>query len=431
MTGLSDNLDCMSLFALGISHQTAPVAIRERLAFTRDELPGALRALQAIPGVRECGILSTCNRTEIYAEGDDGTAALIIDWMHTWHQLSPRRFAQHIYTLHEQAAVIHLIKVCSGMDSMVLGEPQIAGQLKQSWQLAREAATLGPVLDRLYQHAFASAKRVRTETGIGHNPVTLPFAALKLARQIFGDLDQLSALMIGAGEMTEECANHFASAGLKNLRLVNRRPERLAAMAERFGTRARGLDELGSLLEESDIVVTSTASSEPILQAQDFRKALRARRHRPVFVLDLAVPRDVEPATASLADVYLFTIDDLQRIVETNHRKRDQALGQANEIADSEASAFRRWLNLRATNTTLKSLRGQAMAERDRLLDQARRELAAGRDFDDVMQRLAHRLTNRLLHIPSIRLRKAAESADESLLSAARFFFDGDREEKK
>ncbi len=420
----------MSLFALGISHQTAPVAIREQLAFTRDELPGALRALQAVGGVQECGILSTCNRTEIYVEADEGTSSLIIDWMHAWHQLSPGRFREYLYTLSSEAATTHLIKVCSGMDSMVLGEPQITGQVKQGWQIAREQGTLGPVLDRLFQHAFSAAKRIRTETGIGHNPVTLPFAALKLARQIFGELGQLQALMIGAGEMTEECAAHFSAAGLKDIFVVNRRPERAAELAHRHGAEAQSLDDLDDLLPRSDIVVTSTASSQPILTANTFRQALRSRRHRPVFVLDLAVPRDVESEAGELSDIYLFTVDDLQKIVESGHRSRNRAMEAAMEITEHEAAAFRRWLNLRATNTTLKSLRAQATAERDRILQQARRELEAGRDPEEILRRTSHRLTNRLLHLPSIRLRKAAERADEDLLAAARFFFDEDPEDR-
>jgi len=324
---------------------------------------------------------------------------------------------------------MHLIKVTSGMDSMVLGEPQITGQAKQSWQAARDQGTLGPVLDRLFQHSFAAAKRIRTETGIGRNPVTLPFAALKLAHQIFGDLSSLRALMIGAGEMTEECAAHFSGAGLKDIVIVNRRPERAEELARRHGGTPYALERLDELLPKADIVVTSTSSSYPIISANTFRKALKLRRHRPVFVLDLSVPRDVDPATSDLSDVYLFTMDDLQKIVETGHRRRNQAMEAAATIADQEASTFRRWLNLQATNTTLKSLRIQATAERDRLLERARRELAAGKDAEAVLQRLGHRLTNRLLHLPSVRLRKAAESADDNLLAAARFFFDDDPED--
>jgi glutamyl-tRNA reductase len=410
----------MSVFALGLSHQTAPVAIRERLAFTPERLGEALGSMHAVPGIGECAILSTCNRTELYATGENASITALQDWMHDWHAARRGEFREYLFSLHQRMAVTHLLKVTCGMDSMVLGEPQVVGQVKQAWHSAREHNTLGTILDRLFQHSFQTSKLVRSETGIGHNPVTLPFAALKLAHQIFGNVNRLSALMIGAGEMIEDCARHFAGQGIRGLTICNRNPDRAARLAEQFGARSMGLDGLSETLHEHDLVVACTGSSTPLVDRQMIRNALARRRNQPMFVLDLSVPRNVDPDVGEFSDVYLYTIDDLREIAEYGHRKRTEALETATRIVDGQAEAFDRWLNLHAASQTLKSLRYRAFAERDKLLDQARRELAAGREPDDVLARFGHRLTNRLLHAPSIQLRRAAEITDEELMAAAR-----------
>lgn len=410
----------MSVFALGLSHQTAPVAIRERLAFTPERIGEALGAMHAVPGIHECAIVSTCNRTELYASGEDASITALQEWMHDWHQARPGEFREYLFTLRRRMAVIHLLKVTSGMDSMVLGEPQVVGQVKQAWQSAQEHNTLGTILDRLFQHSFQTSKMVRSETGIGHNPVTLPFAALKLAHQIFGDVNRLSVLMIGAGEMIEDCARHFAGQGIQALTICNRNPDRAAALAGQFNAQSMGLDGLLDALPGHDIVVACTGSSTPLVEHEMVRQALAKRRNRPMFVLDLSVPRNVDPRVGEFGDVYLYTIDDLREIAEHGHRKRTEALEEATRIVDGQAEAFDRWLNLHAAGETLKSLRHRAFDERDKLLDQARRELAAGRDADDVLARFGHRLTNRLLHAPSMQLRRAAEVTDEELMAAAR-----------
>ncbi|NBB93913.1 MAG: glutamyl-tRNA reductase [Gammaproteobacteria bacterium] len=413
----------MSLVTLGISHQTAPITIREQLAFTAESLPEALAALSAIPGVDGCGILSTCNRTEVYISSEQTITRRIIEWLHEWHGLSPGKFREHIYQLEHAACVYHLIKVISGMDSMVIGEPQVAGQAKQAWQSAQLANTLDSRLDRMFQHAFAAAKRVRSETGIGRDPVTLPFAALRLARQIFGEVDSLRVLLIGAGEMIEDCATHFHASGMNTVTIANRSAERADQLAERFGGRAATLDVLPRLLADSDLVIACTGSPTAIIDRQMFRDALRQRRRQPMFALDLSVPRNISADSASLDDLYLYTIDDLRAIVESAQQQRQEALQQANAIVESEVATFERWLRLQATSSTLKHLRQRAQGERDELLERARRELARGGDPEAVMRRLSHRLVNRLLHGPSIRLRQAAEAGDEDLLAAARFYF--------
>jgi glutamyl-tRNA reductase len=413
----------MSLIALGISHQTAPISIRERLAFAAESLPEATRALASVPGVEGCAIVSTCNRTELYLSGRQTITREVSEWLHGWHGLSPGQYREHLYQLEQSACVFHLIKVISGADSMIIGEPQVAGQVKQAWQAAHELETLDSKLDRMFQHAFAGSKRVRTQTGIGRDPVTLPFASLRLARQIFGSLDQLSALLIGAGEMIEDCATHFRESGLKSLSIANRNPDRARELAGRFGASGHGLDQLPELLPEHDLVIACTASPKAILSREQLKQAVSRRRHRPIFALDLSVPRNIEPSSAELSDVFLYTIDDLHAIIESNQQKRKIALQQAIDIIESEVLAFERWLRLQDTSNTLKGLRRRAQAERDQLLDQARAQLAAGQDPEAVLQRMSHRLVNRMLHGPSIRLRQAAESADENLLEAARYYF--------
>lgn len=382
--------------------------------------------MQALPGVEECAIINTCNRTELYATGREPSTSAIIEWIHDWHGQAPGQFREYFYILERTAAIIHLFKVTSGMDSMVLGEPQITGQVKQAWQQAREKSTLGSVLNRLFQNAFATSKLVRSETGIGHNPVTLPFAALRLSQQIFGETGNLRVLMVGAGEIIEDCARHFSGQDMASLTIANRDRQRAERLAAKFGAAALALDELSGVLHDFDMIVACTASPEPILLAEMFERAVTRRRHKPMFVVDLAVPRNVQSEAGRFEDVYLYTIDDLRAIVESGQRERMAALKQANYIVDAQAESFQRWLNLNATNQTLKQIRHRASLERDRLLEQARAELSAGRDPEEVIKRLSHRLANRLLHVPSTRLRLAGENMDEELLEAARDLLLGD-----
>lgn len=413
----------MSLFTLGISHQTAPIAIRERLAFAAESLPEALNSLSTVPGVEGCSILSTCNRTEIYASAGQPITRSLMEWLHEWHGLTPGQFHEHIYQLGGSACMYHLIKVISGMDSMIIGEPQVAGQAKQAWHAAQASGTLDSYLDRMFQHAFAAAKRVRSETGVGRDPVTLPFAALRLARQIYGNLDQLRVLLIGAGEMIEDCARHFHDSGMAGLTIANRSAERASDLAHRYQAEARDLAALPDLLGEHDLVIACTASPRPIIDRNMFKAALRGRRQRPMFALDLSVPRNITADSGSLQDLYLYTIDDLRAIVDSAQQQRQESLQAATAIVDAEVTAFDRWLRLQSTSGTLKLLRKRAQAERDELLARAKQELARGADPEEVMDRFGHRLVNRLLHVPVVRLRQAAESGDEELLAAARFYF--------
>jgi len=382
-----------------------------------------LKSLANVPDVDGCAIVSTCNRTELYLSGRQTITRAAMEWLHDWHSLAPGQFQEHFYQIEQAACIFHLIKVISGADSMIIGEPQVAGQVKHAWHSAREMETLSSKLDRMFQNAFAGAKRVRSQTGIGRDPVTLPFATLRLAHQIFGSLDDLSTLLIGAGEMIEDCAVHFRESGIKKLAIANRNPDRARELASIHDAQGHSLDELPTLLSSHDLVVACTASPTAIVTRAMMEQALRKRRHRPVFALDLSVPRNIDESLEKLEDVYLYTIDDLHAIIEGNQKKRKQALQQAIAIIESEVVSFERWLRLQNSGETLKALRQRAHDEREKLLDQARAQLASGRDPEDVLQRLSHRLVNRLLHGPSIRLRQAAESADEALLEAARYYF--------
>ncbi|OAB58338.1 hypothetical protein AY599_02945, partial [Leptolyngbya valderiana BDU 20041] len=310
----------MSLSVLGISHQTAPIAIRERLAFSAEQLPEAHLGLAAVPSVEGCAILSTCNRTELYLSGPKTTMREAADWLHEWHGLVPGQYQEHLYRLEHSASLFHLIKVVSGADSMIIGEPQIGGQVKQAWQLAASSNTLDTRLDRMFQHAFAGAKRVRTETEIGRDPVTLPFAALRLARQIFGPLDGRSALLVGAGEMIEDCAVHFSESGLGRMTIANRSIERAAGLAQRFDARSAGLDALPELLPHHDLLVACTASARAVVSRAMLEQAIGQRRRQPIFALDLSVPRNIEPESNELRDLFLYTIDDLHSIIEKNQQ---------------------------------------------------------------------------------------------------------------
>ena len=410
----------MSLLALGLSHKTAPVPVRERLAFAGDGFDEALRDLRSQPGIDECAIVSTCNRSELYAVGDGLSIPALSGWMHDWHGAEPGRYDDHLVGRSDREAVAHLLRVTSGMESMILGEPQVVGQVKQAWQDAQRLGTLGVTLDRLFQHAFQTSKLVRSETGIGHNPVTLPFAALKLAHRIFGDAAGMRVLMIGAGEMIQDCARHFASQGVARLTIANRSTERARELAAELDAEASGLDDLDKQLPEHDIVVACTGSARALIDAPMVERALERRRRRPMFLLDLSVPRNIAAAVGDFEDAYLYTIDDLREIAEHGHRRRAEAQDAAEAIVSGQVEAFERWLNLHETSETLKGMRRRATRERDALVDEAVRQLAAGKDPEDVLRRFGHRLTNRLLHGPSIQLRLAAESGNEALLDAAR-----------
>ena len=407
----------MSLYVLGINHQTAPVALRERVAFGPDTLPPALDALRGLPGVHEAVLLSTCNRTELYAHAD-GDGQALADWLAA-HPEAGSDLHAYLYHHRDADAVRHLFRVASGLDSLVLGEPQILGQVKQAWNAAREAGTLGGPLDRLFQQAFATAKRTRTDTRIGANPVSVASVAVRLAEENFARPSESTVLLIGAGETIELAARHLVEAKVQRLLVANRTLAHAQALASRHGGIALPLEELDRHLAEADIVISATASRTPILHRTQVEQALRARKHRPMLLLDLAVPRDIDHDVSGLRDVFLYTVDDLERAIEDNRRSRREAAQQAEAIIELQTTRFVEQWQAAGRQQPLLQLRAHGEAARAEALAKARQQLAAGMPAEQALELLAHTLTNRLLHAPTVALREAARSGDIELARAA------------
>jgi len=405
----------MPLYALGLNHVTAPVSVREQVVFQLDTLAGALRDLVARPRVREAAILSTCNRTEVYFNGSD--AEPVVQWLGEFHRLPASSLMPYVYTLPQDKAVPHAFRVASGLDSMVLGEPQILGQMKQAVKVAEAAGSLGLVLSRLFQRTFAVAKDVRTHTDIGSASISMAAAAVRLAQRIFPSIAEQRVLLIGAGEMIELTATHFAAQQPKSITVANRTLERGEQLASRVRADAITLNELSERLAQFDIIVTSTASSLPILGKGMLERAIKSRRHAPMFIVDLAVPRDVEPEAAELEDVFLYSIDDLANIVKGNLQIRVEAIGEAESMIVSHAESFLHWLEGRVVVPTITALHGHHDTLRAAELERAKRLLANGTPPDQVIEQLARGLTHKFLHGPMQALNHAGAAERAELLA--------------
>jgi glutamyl-tRNA reductase len=403
----------MQLFALGLNYQSAPLAIRERVAFSADRLREALAAIVKAPPAEEAAILSTCNRTELYCAAGEPARALA--WLADYRRVDPHDLRPYLYTLPREAAVRHAFRVAAGLDSMVLGEPQILGQLKDAVRMAEEAGALGTTLSRLFQRSFAVAKEVRTNTRIGANVVSMAAAAVKLAARIFPSLREAKVLFIGAGEMIELCATHFAAQLPAAMAVANRTFERANELARRFGAQAMELRELPEHLHAYDIVISCTASSLPILGKGTMERVVKARRHAPVFMVDLAVPRDIEPEVGELDDVYLYTVDDLGEIVRAGLDERSSHVAQAEAIIDAQVGSFLHWMEGRELVPAIRALRASAEVARQNELDRALRMLQRGDEPRAVLEALSHGLTNKLMHAPTQALRDAP-AADRTAL---------------
>ena len=403
----------MALNILGINHKTAPVALREKVAFSEDRLAAALRTLRQENGVTEVVILSTCNRTEVYWSGP-ASGAELSQWLERHHG-NNLDLAASLYIHQDSRAVEHAFSVASGLDSMVLGEVQILGQLKDAYRVAQETGSTGPALNKLFQAAFSAAKRVRSETRIGANAVSLASATVSLARRVYADLSAHNALLIGAGDMNALTARHFMSAGIKRMVIANRTLGRAQALAKLLQAHAVELEDLDRELAEADIVISCTASPAPLVTKRAVETAIRARRRRPIFMVDMAVPRDIEPAVAELEDVYLFSIDDLQQLVDENIQQREFEAGGARLVINEEVARFLAESRAQDAGPAIRALRQQAESIRRQTVEQARRMLATGKSGDDVIEFLANTLTNRLLHAPTHALRQASELADLAL----------------
>ena len=405
----------MSIYTLGLNHQTAPLDVREQVVFSPDALGHALRDLLARPKVKEAAILSTCNRTEVYVHGTEPQP--VVRWLEEFHRVPTDSLTPYIYTLRREQAVTHAFRVASGLDSMVLGEPQILGQMKQAVRHAESAGSLGLVLNRLFQRTFAVAKDVRTQTDIGSASISMAAAAVKLAERIFPALSDRRLLLIGAGEMIDLTATHFAARKPKSIAIANRTLERGKELAARFRAEAITLNELPLRLHEFDIIVTCTASMLPIIGKGLLERVVKARRHAPIFIVDLAVPRDVEPEAADLDDVFLYSVDDLSNIIKGNLQIRKEAVAQAEAMIATQAENFLRWLEGRTVVPTIKALHGHLDPLRAAELERARKLLANGTPPEQVLELLARGLTNKFLHAPTQALNQAGDAERAELVA--------------
>jgi len=413
----------MTLIAVGINYNTAPVSIRERLSYPADKLYASLQELSRIQDISEAAILSTCNRTEFYCTSASADQQILIDWVARNKQINAADFSPYLYSHKDSELIRHMFRVACGLDSMILGEPQILGQMKTAYQAACDAGTLGKQLGKLFQHTFSAAKKVRTDTAIGSSPVSVAFAAVQLAQQIFDKLSEQTALLIGAGETIELTARHLSQQGIGRLIIANRTYDKAHSLAVQFNGYAIDLSELPTHLAEADIVISSTASQLPILGKGRVESALKKRKHKPMFMVDLAVPRDIEAEVEQLRDVYLYTVDDLQHTIDQNMNSRRQAAEQAEEIIDTQVEYFLAWLRAQGAQSTIRDYRLAAEQSRDEALQKTLAQLKNGLAPEEALNRLAHLLTNKLIHTPSAQIRAAAENERHDLIAAAREIF--------
>ena len=418
----------MPLLATGISHHTAPLETREKIAIARTDYVQEIETLCALEHIEEAVIVSTCNRTEIYSNGPHGSGEQVRAWLQGKGDLSDAEMQTHCYVREREQAVRHLFRVAGGLESLVLGESQIVGQLKDSWQLAQEAGGVGKVLDRLFQHAFATGKKIRSKTRIGDHPVSVAYTTVMLAKQIFGDLSSKTVVLVGAGEMIELCGRHLREKGVSSLVIANRSLERARELAGQFDALSASLADLPSVLHKADILISSTASPEPVIHPAPVKAALKQRRHQPMFLVDIAVPRDIHPDVSKLDSVYLYTIDDLQKVVKQNISKRSKAAEAANTDVVEAVDEFMRWLNSARASVYLQNMHKQARQNSNELVARALRKIEAGNDPAQVVTQLANTLAKRILHLPSTRLRQAAEEQDDALLKAAYRLFEPEDE---
>ncbi len=412
-------VDLMTLVAFGINHKTAPVDIREKVAFSPEKVHEALQNLVNQDAVHEAVILSTCNRTEVYCGLDDSANDAVLQWLSDYHQLPLEAISPYIYAHLGSDAVQHILRVASGLDSMVLGEPQILGQIKEAYMTANHAGVIGSQLNRLFQHTFAVAKQVRTDTAIGASPVSVAFAAVSLAKQIFSDLSEHKVMLIGAGETIELVARHLKENQVSQIIVANRTVERANELAKTFDAEAIAIPQIPERLPEVDIVISSTASPLPFIGKGMMESVIKQRKHRPVFMVDIAVPRDIEPEVGELDDVYLYTVDDLQEVIEENRKSRQEAAHQAEDIIDTQVEHFMGWLRSLDSVDVIRAYRDKSHHTRDEALAAAKRQLLAGKDPQEVVEELARVLTNKLLHEPSVQMKHAAYHGDQKLLESA------------
>jgi glutamyl-tRNA reductase len=423
----------MATFLLGVNHNTATVSVREKVAFAPESMHEALRQACAVAGVAEIAILSTCNRTELYCsvtpEPVDESSRLAIEqsvlaWLADYHEVPLDELQRCLYIHWQDGMVRHAMRVASGLDSMVLGEPQILGQIKSAYAVAREAGTIGGGLNRVFEDTFAVAKQVRTDTAIGENPVSVAFAAVSLAQRIFSDLSSANALLIGAGRTIELVVQHLRESGIANMVVANRTLEHALELKRKYGVKEVLLADIPQQLVNADIVVSSTASQLPILGKGAVERALKARKHRPIFMVDLAVPRDIEPEVAELEDVFLYSVDDLREVIQVNVRSRQEAAAEAEKIIEIGVENWSHKMRSLGIVSTLRNFRQKAEQIRDTELEKALKQLEKGESPDKVLASLARLLTNKLIHSPSVQLKKASANGRSELIHLAKELFE-------
>ena len=411
----------MSIRVIGINHKTAPVSIREKVAFTPDGLIDALDQIkQQLEKSKkdEVVILSTCNRTEVYSTLDSDTDQMI-EWLRHQNALSTEEIKQHIYEYADEQAIQHIMRVASGLDSLVLGEPQILGQLKSALKTSTECQTAGTTLKRLMQHAFSTAKKVRTQTSIGSNPVSVAYAAVNLAKQIFSDLSKKKALLIGAGETIELVGKHLKNANIQQIVIANRSIENATRLANELGGLGVSLQDIAEYLPDADIVISSTAAPVPVIGKGTVEWALKKRKRKPIFMVDIAVPRDIEAEVNELDDIYLYTVDDLQSVIEENLKSRQKAAEQAESMIKQEVEEFMGWLRAQDQIKLIKNYRQKIASIQEETLEKAAKLLKNGTSPEEALKFLAHTLTNKLAHDATVAMNKAAHSGDHKLLEAS------------
>jgi glutamyl-tRNA reductase len=412
----------MQLFTFGLNHQTAPLDVRERVVFGAETIQQALRDLVDRQRVKEAAIVSTCNRTEVYCSTDEPRAA--VSWLADYHHIKPQQLETYLYRYPEDQAVKHAFRVASGLDSMVLGEPQILGQFKDAARSAEAAGTLGLVLNKLFQRTFTVAKAVRSETDIGASTVSMASAAVKLAERIYPTIAGQNVLFVGAGEMIELCAAHFAAQHPKHMTFANRTEARAQQLADRFIGRVIPLNDLGAHLAHHDIVVCSTASPLPLIGKGLVESALKLRKHRPMLMFDLAVPRDIEAEVGTLGDAFLYTVDDLGKLAREGLDVRQNAVAQAEVIIENHVTEFMHWLGSRGVVPAIRSMRDAAERSRRHELERAQKRLAKGEDPQRVLDELSRALTNKLMHAPTHALNHADDEEREALAATLSRLYD-------
>jgi len=413
----------MLLIALGINHETAPVSVREQLAIPSEQIPHALQDLKQTTGVHSGVILSTCNRTELYCGINPDAVQKLTEWMQRYSSLDTQTLKECIYQYQDNDAIRHLLRVASGLNSMVLGEPEILGQIKDAYQIAQSQGMLEATLDRLFQHSFSVAKKVRHDTEIGRHPVSVAFSAVTLAKRVFGQLDQSTVLLVGAGETIELVAKHLLAQQVKHLIVANRTLERAQNLANQFYASAIPLSSLNEHLAKADLIISSTGAKQSIITGPMMIRAIHARKRKPVFAVDLAVPRDFEAIIGEMDDVYLYTIDDMREVAQAGMDSRRQAAQQAEQIIQLQIDKFNQWQQSRLAADLIKRYRQSAEDIRQQLLENALSQLDSGKPASEVLEKLSNTLTNRILHAPSKSLRTAAENGRSDLLQTAETLF--------